>query len=685
MRLAVRKLQVEDITKLQSLVIENIDAIEPGLTVLDSRLLLGHATIDVIALDDVRGALVLVAVGFTANEEMLLNVVEAYSWCLEYPGALERLYPSCQISEECPPRLLFVVERMSDAFQRKLKQLGFPEVDCVELRHLDVDGVPAVYFESIARFRRGTIPAPAPRAPRPEPPTTPEPTRGPAVENVIAMNGPTAARATSVKLQKLLNQAVVEAPRASERPTLREPAPVVSMLSRQAASAVRVERPRPAAESIALRSAEPVTLREPEAEPVAGAALLEAVAAHEPLIITPSPVVVPRPEPVITMPEPLVLPQFEPVITMPEPVTLPEPEPMITLPEPIVLPQPEPVIITREPAMALEIEPAMTLETQPALTLETEPVAEIEPEDETAPVLALETATIAEVETEPVLALETETVADVEPEPVAAEPAPSVALGPDPAITALLESMLKTAPELESEPVSAAIEAPVETPVVAPTPAPKAEPAAERVSFKDLAAALLGPVQRPVIEPVAAVVAPATPVIEVPEAPVESIAAEPANCEMVASEMPVAEPIAQPEPTEADALTVEALLRSLAPAPVETPEPEAEAPAASTRVTLEDILAQATEQVAAAEANGAEVELEPALTVEALLASATPAPEAAPVAAAPAAPVAPEPAVSEPAKPAMALPQGFEGLNFPNDGVLTRQWMEFLSQMSSSK
>ena len=42
--------------------------------------------------------------------------------------------------------------------------------------------------------------------------------------------------------------------------------------------------------------------------------------------------------------------------------------------------------------------------------------------------------------------------------------------------------------------------------------------------------------------------------------------------------------------------------------------------------------------------------------------------------------------VVEPAQSAApAVPQGFEGLKFPNDGVLTRQWMEFLSQMSTSK
>ena len=158
MTLAVRKLRVDDGAKLQALVVENFDAIEQGLTVLDSRLLLGHATIDVLGVDS-NGALVLGAIGFTANEEMLLKAVEAYSWCLEYPESLVRLYPSCEVSEDRPPRLLFVVERVPDAFHRKIKQLGFPEVDCVEVRHLEFDGVPAVYFETLLRLRRGVGPA----------------------------------------------------------------------------------------------------------------------------------------------------------------------------------------------------------------------------------------------------------------------------------------------------------------------------------------------------------------------------------------------------------------------------------------------------------------------------------------------------------------------------------------------
>jgi hypothetical protein len=43
---------------------------------------------------------------------------------------------------------------------------------------------------------------------------------------------------------------------------------------------------------------------------------------------------------------------------------------------------------------------------------------------------------------------------------------------------------------------------------------------------------------------------------------------------------------------------------------------------------------------------------------------------------------APAPAEGESAQP---MPGGFEGLQFPNDGVLTRQWMEFLNQMAAGK
>jgi hypothetical protein len=222
MTLAVRKLRIEDVEKLQALVVENFDAIEPGLTVLDARLLLGHSTIDVIGVDT-AGSLVLGAIGFTADEEMLLKAVETYSWCLEYSESLVRHYPSCRVSEERPPRLLFVVERVPDAFHRKIKQLGFPEVDCIEFRHLEFDGVAAVYFETLLRLRRGAVH----RATGLE-----APPRAPALAP-SGNNGSATVHGRTARLQKVSDQeggttSRVETPRPTpEQPVLAESEPPI--------------------------------------------------------------------------------------------------------------------------------------------------------------------------------------------------------------------------------------------------------------------------------------------------------------------------------------------------------------------------------------------------------------------------------------------------------------------------
>jgi hypothetical protein len=170
MRLVLRKLNVEDPAELSKLIADNVEGIEPGLRLVDSRLLLGHATIDFAGVDG-QGGLVLIVVGFKADESLLLRTVEAYSWCLEYPDSVRRHYPTMKIAESWPPRMMFVIERVPDAFQRKVKQLNFAAVDLIEFRHLDVNGVPAMYFESVARLRRGAAgewnEAPVPGAPRP--------------------------------------------------------------------------------------------------------------------------------------------------------------------------------------------------------------------------------------------------------------------------------------------------------------------------------------------------------------------------------------------------------------------------------------------------------------------------------------------------------------------------------------
>ncbi len=359
MKLVVRKLEIPDLGQLQSLVIEHLDSIEPGLTVLDSRLLLGHANVDIVALD-ADGALVLVTAGFTADEDMLLKAVEAYSWCVEYPDAIRRLYPSVDVSTARPPRLMFIVERLPDAFHRKIKQLGFSEVDCVEFRHLDINGIPAVYFDTLARLRRGSAlaefqPAPiARRVSEPQMRRAPEPM---IAERQVEKNfehgdkvvplvtGANSARATSVRLQKMLN--------TNGQSHANGGAPVIEIAARTAPALPRLEAPTPSV-ATAAPIVEPMPMAAPtltielpqvetqpseeEALELAEDAIVAAVqgeievAAVEDIKGAESPA--PEPEPAVAAAEPIQRVMLSEAMAAPAPVAVETPAPQT--PEPRV-------------------------------------------------------------------------------------------------------------------------------------------------------------------------------------------------------------------------------------------------------------------------------------------------------------------------------------------------------------
>ena len=202
MRPTFKKLEVKDIGDLERLVAENVEGIEAGLRVIDSRLLLGQAAIDLVGLD-AKGALVLIALDFTADESLLLRVMDAYSWCLEYPETIRRLYPTARVSPERPPRILFIVERLTESFMRRIKALSFLEIDCLEFRHLEVNGTSALYFDLVQRLRKsaaaevataegGAAQTPGPMLTAP-PQATPAPAPPPAVQPPPAPPAPQAA------------------------------------------------------------------------------------------------------------------------------------------------------------------------------------------------------------------------------------------------------------------------------------------------------------------------------------------------------------------------------------------------------------------------------------------------------------------------------------------------------------
>jgi hypothetical protein len=362
-----------------------------------------------------------------------------------------------------------------------------------------------------------------------------------------------------------------------------------------------------------------------------------------------------------------------------EPVALRQPQPLIAAPaasvvepEPAARPEPEPIVAPARPTLQLEAPVAVA---EPVAIAEL--VAALAPVSaDAAPLAVVEPVVVAEAVPEPVaIAPDAAIVAQLEralaeleterrPETIAVEPEPAletltVVATPEPALETERVS-LRCLSELSIDPREpAALSTPSAPVVVAPEPAVavEAEPQEKRISFKDLAAALLGgPAAAAPVAPVAAAPIVATAPVEI-EPVVVSIVIEPVTT------------VAEPEPA----------LALVEREPATPAEPE------TSRAALEEIVALAAVETPEIE-TAIDID-EPAgedtLTVEALVQSvpvATPAQAPTP----PAAVI--EQQVTDTAKQVLtAMPQEFEGLKFPNDGVLTRQWMEFLSQMSNTK
>lgn len=633
MSFVVKKRDLTDPAQLQALIVEHADDLERGLTILDSRLLLGQATIDVVGVD-ADGSLVLIALGLIADEEMFLRAVEAYSWCLEYPEAIRRLSPTVQISSTQPPRVMFVVDRMPDAFHRKIKQLGFADVDCVEFRHLDVDGTPAVYFNSLARLRRGVIPTAAMPDQNGAPPAP-------------VTNG----RPTSLKLQKLLG---------ADRPVAgREPAPVVRMVhraiprpeARPLAGRPRIDRgvaPRQASEEPAAPVASVVEafagLGDPLAQAVGAAdAMVEPFVTVERLAengrVDALPLTIGEPEPAEApappaVPEVLVVERFtltaDPVV--PQPLTTDDASTLaVDAPEPemvaATLTEPDPEFVV--PGL-LELEPRQTVE------------------------IAADPTPLAAVLAEPIT---------TEPDPVAVPIVIEPSSVPEPATLIVTEAEPEPpAALIVSEPEPIVIEPEVAAPVVT-----EAEPSVAPLSVEPLEP----------IPPVAPVAAPSVFARRPPEAAVTRAEPKVSFAGMAKELLPPPQPLRATEPpVSIQRPSVEEITRGALDELVGATEKRATEERAPAFVKPSGPFAKSPSQkrprtIAPPPSDGEPIGAGPKLGTCAKRAGAPPP--------------GPEPAAATEADATQPVPQGFEGLQFPNDGVLTRQWMEFLNQMAAGK
>src|SRR5262249_8316289 len=119
MTLTFKRREVSDLQHLRTLVSDNVDAMEPGLKILASNLNLGRTNVE-LAARDARNSPILFGLGPPGGGAQVVRGLGAYAWCLEFPESVQRLVPA-NLQIGWPPRIVFVAERLLEAFTRKMR------------------------------------------------------------------------------------------------------------------------------------------------------------------------------------------------------------------------------------------------------------------------------------------------------------------------------------------------------------------------------------------------------------------------------------------------------------------------------------------------------------------------------------------------------------------------------------
>jgi hypothetical protein len=158
--LRLQKRALDDVKALEKLVVSHAEVLDPEVRIIDARLVLGDATIDLVGVDP-DGGLALIALGLEADGNMILRTLGAFSWAVDDPAAVTQRYPAAHIEPSKVPRVMFIAERLPEVFRRQVRQLDVPAIDCVEVRQFDAGRTTAVSFEVVERIRRGVAVAAA--------------------------------------------------------------------------------------------------------------------------------------------------------------------------------------------------------------------------------------------------------------------------------------------------------------------------------------------------------------------------------------------------------------------------------------------------------------------------------------------------------------------------------------------
>jgi len=133
---SIEKLSIENHQELEQMIVNEINLVEKGLTVICSNVPINDkTTLDVLCHDN-NGQLVIIQLSVQEDDTMLLQGLQSLDYVDKFKSFLKATYNKHKIDDKEKPRLILIAPSFSDAVKRAVESMKGIRVDLYEWEYL---------------------------------------------------------------------------------------------------------------------------------------------------------------------------------------------------------------------------------------------------------------------------------------------------------------------------------------------------------------------------------------------------------------------------------------------------------------------------------------------------------------------------------------------------------------------
>jgi len=133
---SIEKISIESRQQLEQMIVNEINLVEKGLTVICSNVPINDKTTLDILCHDSNGQLVILQLNVEEDDAMLLQGLQSFDYVDKFKSFLKATYNRHKIDDKEKPRLILIAPSFSDAVRRAVESMKGIRIDLYEWEYL---------------------------------------------------------------------------------------------------------------------------------------------------------------------------------------------------------------------------------------------------------------------------------------------------------------------------------------------------------------------------------------------------------------------------------------------------------------------------------------------------------------------------------------------------------------------